>query len=98
MNYLKEYNITQEEIKELKDRFNENIIKFLEENEMFIKEKLDYLKEQNFIIYPILKDNIKIFLEMDFVLKRKIENMKNKNFNNKQIQMILMNEKLYNEF
>lgn len=98
MNYLKEYNITQEEIEELKDRFNENIIKFLEENEMFIKEKLDYLKEQNFIIYPILKDNIKIFLEMDFVLKRKIENMKNKNFNNKQIQMILMNEKLYNEF
>ena len=98
MNYLKEYNITHEEIEELKDRFNENIIKFLEENEMFIKEKLDYLKEQNFIIYPILKDNIKIFLEMDFVLKRKIENMKNKNFNNKQIQMILMNEKLYNEF
>ena len=97
MNYLKEYNITQEEIEELKDRFNENI-KFLEENEMFIKEKLDYLKEQNFIIYPILKDNIKIFLEMDLVLKRKIENMKNKNFNNKQIQMILMNEKLYDEF
>lgn len=95
MNYLKKYGITQEEIIELKDIFNENIIKFLEENEIFITEKLKYLKNENYIIYPILKNNIIIFLETMPVLKRKIETMQKENFNKKHIQMILMDEKLY---
>ena len=56
MNYLKEYNISEEEIKELQDRFNEGIIKFLKENDIFIREKLDFLKEQNYKIYPILEN------------------------------------------
>ena len=61
MNYLKYYDISEEEIKELKDRFNERIINFLEENEIFIREKLDFLKKQNYKIYPILENNIKIY-------------------------------------
>ncbi len=98
MNYLKEYNITQKEIEELENGFNENIIKFLKENKIFINGKLRILKKEKFIIYPILKNNIKIFLEIDSVLEKKIENMKKKGFNNKQMQMILMDEKLYSKF
>lgn len=97
MNYLKEYNISEEEIKELQDRFNEGIIKFLKENDIFIREKLDFLKEQNYKIYPILENNIKIFLEIMPELERKIKKMEEKNFSKKQIQMILMNEILYDK-
>lgn len=97
MNYLKKYGITREEIIELKDIFNENIIKFLEENEIFITEKLEYLKNENYIIYPILKNNIRIFLETMPVLKRKIKTMQEKNFTKKHIQMILIDEKLYSK-
>ena len=97
MNYLKKYGFTREEIIELKDIFNENIIKFLEENEIFITEKLEYLKNENYIIYPILKNNIRIFLETMPVLKRKIKTMQEKNFTKKHIQMILIDEKLYSK-
>lgn len=97
MNYLKEYNISEEEIKELQDRFNEGIIKFLKENDIFIREKLDFLKEQNYKIYPILENNIKIFLEIMPELERKIKKMEEKKFSKKQIQMILMNEILYDK-
>lgn len=95
MNYLKKYAITEEEILELKEIYNENIIRFIEENELFITEKLEYLKNEKYIIYPILKNNIRIFLEMTYVLKRKIANMNEKGFSKKQIQMVLINEKLY---
>ncbi len=97
MNYLKKYGFTREEIIELKDIFNENIIKFLEENEIFITEKLEYLKNENYIIYPILRSNIRIFLETMPVLKRKIKTMQEKNFTKKHIQMILIDEKLYSK-
>ncbi len=97
MNYLKKYGFTREEIIELKDIFNENIIKFLEENEIFITEKLEYLKNENYIIYPILRNNIRIFLETMPVLKRKIKTMQEKNFTKKHIQMILIDEKLYSK-
>ena len=80
MNYLKKYGITQEEIMELEEVYNENIIKFIKENDMFITEKLEYLKKENYIIYPILKNNIRIFLEMMSVLERKIATMKEKGF------------------
>ena len=98
MNYLKKYNISEEEINDLKEIYNDNIIKFLNENEIFIEEKLEFLKNENYIIYPILENNIKIFLEIMPELERKIEEMKNKNFSKKQIQMILMDEELYDKF
>ena len=72
MDYLKKYGITQEEITELKEIYNENIIKFIKENEIFITEKLEYLKNENYIIYPILRNNIRIFLEIIQELERKI--------------------------
>lgn len=97
MNYLKYYDISEEEIKELKDRFNERIIIFLEENEIFIREKLDFLKKQNYKIYPILENNIKIFLEIMPELEKKMKKMEEKKFSKKQIQMILMNEILYDK-
>ena len=97
MKYLKEYNISEEEIKELQDRFNEGIIKFLQENDIFVREKLDFLKEKNYKIYLILENNIKIFLETLPELERKIKKMEEKNFSKKQIQMILMNEILYDK-
>lgn len=97
MNYLKYYDISEEEIKELKDRFNERIINFLEENEIFIREKLDFLKKQNYKIYPILENNIKIFLEIMPELEKKMKKMEEKNLSKKQIQMILMNEILYDK-
>ena len=97
MNYLKKYGITQEEITELKEMYNENIIKFIKENEIFITEKLEYLKNENYIIYPILKNNIRIFLELISELKRKVKIMKEKGFSKKQIQMILIDERLYSK-
>lgn len=95
MNYLKKYGITQEEILELKEIYNENIINFISKNEIFITEKLKYLKNEGYIIYPILKNNIRIFLEMMSVLKKKMIIMEEKGFSKKQIQMVLIDEKLY---
>ena len=97
MEYLKKYDITEEEIKELKEIYNEDIIKFLKENEMFISEKLEYLKKEKYSIYPILKGNIRIFLEIMPALKRKIEIMQNKKISKKEIQIILMSENLYSK-
>lgn len=97
MNYLKKYGITQQEIIDLEESYNENIIKFIKENEIFITEKLEYLKNENYIIYPILKNNIRIFLELISELKRKIKIMKEKGFSKKQIQMILIDERLYSK-
>lgn len=95
MKYLKKYGITEDEIKELEDFYNENIIKFLKENEIFITEKLDYLKEEGYNIYPILRNNIKVFLEIITAMERKIEKMKEKNLSKKEIQVVLENERLY---
>ena len=97
MNYLKKYGITQEEIAELKEMYNEHIINFIKENKVFITEKLEYLKNENYIIYPILKNNIRIFLEIIQELERKIAIMKERGFSHKQIQMILIDEKLYSK-
>ena len=95
MNYLEKYGISQEEILELKEVYNENIIKFIKENEIFISEKLEYLKKQNYNIYPVLNNNIRVFLESMSELKRKITIMREKRFSNNEIQMILMDEQLY---
>lgn len=95
MEYFKQYGITKEEIKELEDVYNEGIIKFLKENEMFVTEKLEYLQEGEYNIYPILRNNIKVFLEIITEMERKIEKMKEKNFSKKEIQAVLENERLY---
>lgn len=97
MKYLKKYGIKDEQIFELKERYNENIINFLIQNKMFIIEKLDYLKKENYIIYPILYNNIKIFLETMPSLMEKIEIMGKHGFSKKQIQVVLMNEKFYSK-
>ena len=95
MEYLKKYGITDSEITELEEIYNENIIKFLKENKIFVIEKLKYLQKEKYNIYPILKNNIKIFLEIMPELKRKIEIMNKKNLSKKEIQIILKNEKIY---
>ena len=48
MKYLKEYGISEKQIKELKERYNDGIIEFLTNEEIFVKQTLDYLKEKNF--------------------------------------------------
>ena len=64
-------------------------------------ERCIYSKTYNYlkinIIYPILKNNIRIFLELMYVLKGKIKIMKEKGFSKKHIQMILMDERLYSD-
>lgn len=95
MEYFKQYGITKEEIKELEDVYNEGIIKFLKENKMFVTEKLEYLQEGEYNIYPILRNNIKVFLEIITEMERKIEKMKENNFSKKEIQSVLENERLY---
>jgi len=97
MKYLKEYGISEKQIKELKERYNDGIIEFLTNEEIFVKQTLDYLKEKNFLIYPILENNIKIFLETTVALKNKIKKMEEKGYSNKTIQMMLINEELYNK-
>ena len=77
MNYLKKYNISQTQINELKDFYNEGIISFLSGNEEFIEEKIEYLQNEGFtLLYEMLKNNIKIFLETTIALRKKIEKMK----------------------
>ena len=53
------------------------------------------MKEEGYKIYPILENNIKLFLEEMFVLQNKIRKMEEKGYSKKAIQMILMNEQLY---
>ena len=98
MNYLKQYGITAEEIVELKEIYNENIIDFLKVNSIFIEEKLKYLKSENYVIFPILKNNIKIFLETMSTLEKNIKIMKEKGLNKKNIQTVLTEERLYSKY
>lgn len=97
MKYLEEYGITEQQIKELKERYNNGIIGFLTNEEIFVRQTLDYLKEKKLLIYPILENNIKIFLKTTAALKNKIKKMEEKGYSNKTIQMILINEELYNK-
>lgn len=97
MEYLKNYDIIEQQIQELKDKYNDGIINFLISEEDFIIEKLEYLKKRGYKLFPILNNNIKIFLEEMKPLQNKIEKMKNKGYSKKSIQIVLMNEKLYNK-
>ncbi len=97
MEYLKDYGISEIQIKELKERYNNGIVKFLVEEEEFITEKLEYLQNKKYFIFPILKNNIKIFLETTKPLEEKVKNMEKKGYSAKMIQMILIDEKRYDE-
>ena len=98
MEYLKEYDITENQIQSLKEKYNSGIIEFVEQNKEFIKAKLDYLKEEKVVLlYEIIYNNIKLFLEELSELKRKMEIMKNQNISIKAINMILVEEELYDK-
>ena len=98
MEYLKEYDITENQIQSLKEKYNSGIIEFVEQNKEFIKVKLDYLKEEKVVLlYEIIYNNIKLFLEELSELKRKMEIMKKQNISIKAINMILSDEELYDK-
>ena len=97
MNYLEEYGVSREQIEQLRETLNEEIVKFITLNETFVRKKLDYLKDGGFIIYPIIEYNIRIKLETPDPLKKKIKKMETLKYSKKQIQIILMDEKLYSK-
>lgn len=94
MNYLKKYGIADKEIEKLKDKYNEGIIKFIEENDIFITNTIEYLYSENIkCIFPLMMNNIKIFLETQIALEEKVEIMKKQGLKSKQIQMKLLQER-----
>ena len=94
MEYLKKYKITSEEIHDLQESYNEGIIKFISENEIFIKDTIDYLYSENITcIYQLMKNNIKIFLETKVALKEKIDKWKQNGDSYKVITMKLLWDK-----
>ncbi|MBP3255272.1 MAG: hypothetical protein J6M60_02130 [Clostridia bacterium] len=96
MDYLKEYDITDSQIHNLKVRYNSGIIEFLEKNAEFVEEKFNYLqKEKIVLLYEVMYNNIKIFLEEISELKRKIGKMKEQEISLKAMNMILIEEDLY---
>ena len=78
MEYFEKYGVNNQQINELKEKYNEGIIEFLTNEEIFVKQTLDFLKKKNFLIYPILENNIKIFLETTVALQKKLKEWKKK--------------------
>ncbi len=97
MKYFEKYGVSKQQIMDLKEKYNEGIIEFLTDEEIFVKQTLNFLKEKNLKIYPILNNNIKVFLETTVALKNKIKKMEEKGYSNKTIHMMLINEELYNK-
>lgn len=95
MEYLKKYHINDKQIEELESKYNNGIIKFLNTENQFIEEKLDYLEQKDYFVFPILENNIKIVLEEMQPLENKMQKMEKEGYSKKAIQMILMNEQLY---
>lgn len=94
MEYLKNYGFTEEQIHKIEDKYNEGIINFIKENEEFITNTIEYLYSENIkCIYLLMINNIKIFLETQFALQTKIEEMKRKGLKTKKIQMKLLQER-----
>ncbi|MDR0978894.1 MAG: hypothetical protein LBL91_03010 [Lachnospiraceae bacterium] len=86
MEYLKKFKITDKQIKYLKDKYNKSIISFISENEIFVTETIEYLYSENIdCIFLLLDNNIRIFLETKIALKKKIEELKMKNYSIKAI-------------
>ncbi len=94
MDYLKKYGLTQEQIANLKDRYNDGIINFLEENNVFVINTIEYLYSENIkCIYLLMINNIKIFLETKVALERRIKEMKKNGMDKKKIQLELLQER-----
>ena len=94
MEYLKRYGLTDEQIQKIKNKYNEGIIRFITENDIFVENTIEYLYSENIkCIYWLMINNIKIFLETQVALKRKIEEMKSQDLTTKEIQMRLLQER-----
>lgn len=94
MEYLKKYGITDEQIQKLKNKYNNEIIQFITENDIFVENTIKYLYSENIkCIYWLMINNIKIFLETQLALERKIEEYKKYGLNTKEIQMELLQER-----
>lgn len=94
LEYLKKYGFKGLEIQNLTDRYNQGIIKFMEENEAIVTDIIEYLYSEKIkAIYALMMNNIKIFLETQLTLKVKIEDMKSQGLNVQEIQMKLLQGK-----
>lgn len=91
MEYLEKYGVTKEEIDKLKERFNEGIIEFLTNNEIFIEQTIEYLYSQGIkCIYLLMINNIQIFLETKVALQEKVDMLKEQGISRKEIQLKLL--------
>lgn len=94
MDYLKEYGITEEQIDRLKNKYNDAIINFVEDDKDFVSNTIKYLYSENIkSIYLLMINNIQIFLETQIALQRRIERMKKQGFGAKEIQLKLLQER-----
>lgn len=94
MEYLKKYGLTDEQIKKIKNKYNDKIIQFITENDIFVENTIKYLYSEDIkCIYWLMINNIKIFLETQLALKRKIEEYKMYGLSIKEIQMELLQER-----
>jgi len=94
MDYLKEYGITEEQIDKLKNKYNDAIINFVEDDKDFVSNTIKYLYSENIkSIYLLMINNIQIFLETQIALQRRIERMKKQGFGAKEIQLKLLQER-----
>lgn len=94
MEYLKKYGLTDEQIQKLKNKYNEQIIQFITENDTFVENTIEYLYSEDIkCIYWLMINNIKIFLETQVALKKKIEEFKKYGLSIKEIQMELLQER-----
>ncbi len=94
MEYLKKYGITDEQIEKIKKNYSVEICEFLSKNSQFVENTINYLYSENIkCIYWLMINNIKIFLETQVALKRKIEEFKKYGLSIKEIQMELLQER-----
>lgn len=94
MEYLKKYEVTDEQIEKIKKKYNQEICEFLSKNSEFVEKTIKYLYSENIkCIYWLMINNIKIFLETQVALKNKIEEYKRYGLSTKEIQMELLQER-----
>ena len=76
------------------NKYNREIIQFITQNDIFVENTIKYLYSENInCIYYLMINNIRIFLETQVALKRKIEEMKSFGLDIKEIQMKLIQER-----
>ncbi len=94
MEYLKKYGLTDTQINKIKNRYDDGIIEFLSGNVEFVENTINYLYSENIkSIFWLMMNNIKIFIETQITIKRRIEQMKQQGLEAKEIQMILLQER-----